>query len=705
LQRTTDYSVKRRVTALFMLGGALIFMLLVRLFWLQVVRSDDLSAKALANRMQDIRVEAKRGTIYDRNGHELAVCVSAESVYASPPEVRKSGRADEIARKLAQLLGVDETRTKQLITRPVALEWVKRQVDPKIAAELRQLDLPGIHTVEESRRYYPKKELACHVLGISGIDNVGLEGIDLFYNKYLAGTPGRFVVEQDAAGRPIPEATQRYIRPITGNSLILTIDETIQYIVERELDQVMESRKPKAAYAVVMDPQTGEILALANRPAFDPNRYKEYPGSVRRNYAVNNALEPGSTGKIVTAAAALDAGVVKPSDNFYCPGFIKVGKHTIREAQGRVHKAETFARVVENSCNVGFVQLGMRLGLPNYFKYIKAFGLGQKTGIDLPGEAKGILVPEKRATQVDLATMSFGQANAVTAIQLLNAVCTVANGGILYRPHLLREVVNEQGQQVKKIEPEKVRRVISARSSEELCTILEGVVANGTGKNAYIEGYRVAGKTGTAQKIAPGGGYLSDQHMASFIAFAPANNARLAIVVVVDDPKGYPYYGGTVAAPLVKAILEDSLTYLGVPRQAAGDNSKLAPEMIAVPHLVNLPLGDALDELRQRGLNAKVDGQGNLVREQNPRAETQVAPGSRVILIMSSAAPSESLNSYQVTVPDLAGKSMKEVARLLAQVGLKLESNGYGIVERQEPEAGTASRAGSLVKVWFKPAN
>lgn len=687
-----------------MLGGALIFLLSVRLFWLQVFRSEDLSKKALENRMQDIRVEAKRGTIYDRNGKELAVSVSAESVYATPPEVKKSGKADDIARQVAEVLQMDEARVKNLITRPVALEWVKRQIDPETAQRLRQLDLPGIHTVEESRRFYPKNELACHILGISGIDNVGLEGLDLYYNDYLAGTPGRFVVERDAAGRPIPEAIHRYIKPIPGNSLILTIDETIQYIVERELDRVMESRKPKAAYAVVMDPQTGEVLALANRPGFDPNRYKEYPGSVRRNYAVNNALEPGSTGKIITAAAALDAGVVKPSDNFYCPGFLKVGKHTIREAQGRVHKSQPFSRVVENSCNVGFVQLGMRLGLADYFKYIKAFGLGQKTGIDLPGEAKGILVPEKRATQVDLATMSFGQANAVTAIQLLNAVCTVANGGILYRPHLLKEVVSEQGEVVKRVEPEKIRRVISEKTSRDLCAILEGVVSNGTGKNAYIEGYRVAGKTGTAQKIAPRGGYLSDQHVASFIAFAPADNPRLATLVVVDDPKGYPYYGGTVAAPLVKAILEDSLNYLGVPRQTKGSDKIGEEKKVTIPHLVNLPLSEALDELRSKGLNAKISGEGNLVREQSPRADTKVEPGSRVILMMSSSPPVQ-VNPYQVTVPDVTGKSMKEVARLLSQVGLKLESIGYGIAEKQEPEAGTISRGGSLVKVWFKAAD
>ncbi|MGE5454148.1 MAG: penicillin-binding transpeptidase domain-containing protein, partial [Methylocystaceae bacterium] len=317
-------------------------------------------------------------------------------------------------------------------------------------------------------------------------------------------------------------------------------------------------------------------------------------------------------------------------------------------------------------------------------------------------EAKGIIVPEKRATQVDLATMSFGQANAVTAIQLLNAVATVANGGILYRPHLLKEVLDEQGQLVKAVEPIRIRRVISEQSSQELCMILEGVVKNGTGKNAYIDGYRVAGKTGTAQKIAPHGGYMSDQHLASFIAFAPANAPRLATLVVVDDPKGYPYYGGTVAAPLVKAILEDSLVYLGVPRQTETEGPAVA-EQIAIPNLVNLPLADALDELKQRGLNAKVDGDGLLVREQNPQAETLVNPGSRVILMMSTA-PSGRINAYQVTVPDLSGKSMKEVARLLSQVGLKLESHGYGMAEKQEPEAGSTLKAGSLIKVWFKPA-
>lgn len=701
MRKITNYTIKRRVTALFLLGGALICLLMVRLFWVQIVKSDDLSSRALENRLQDIRVEAKRGAIYDRNGRRLAISVSTESVYANPAEVRKAGREKETAQKLAGLLSMDEKKILRQITRPVAFEWIKRRVDLKTARQVRQLDLPGIYTVEESRRYYPKNMLACHVLGISGIDNVGLEGIDLYYNDVLAGSPGWFVIERDAQGRPIPEATHHYIPPRPGKSLVLTLDETIQYIVERELNMVMEMRHPQAACAIVMDPKTGEVLALANRPAFDPNHYEDYDFRARRNYAVNNALEPGSTGKIITAAAALAEGVVRPDDHFYCPGFIKVGKHTINEAQHRKHGAETFTRVVENSCNVGFVQVGMRLGLPAYYKYLKAFGLGTKTGIDLPGEAKGIIVPEKRATQVDLATMSFGQANAVTPIQLLNAVCAVANGGLLLKPHLVKEIIDEKGRVVKKIEPEVVRRVIPEATSDELRSILEGVVKNGTGKNAYIEGYRVAGKTGTAQKISPQGGYLPDQYVASFIAFAPANDPKLAVLVVIDAPKGYPYFGGVVAAPLVKSILEDSLTYLGVRRQVEG-NSQLKGDWVRVPDVVNLPLAEALDELRARKLEAKIEGQGILVRSQSPCPDSRAQVGSRVILRLSiSGEPS---GDYMVTVPDLTGKSLKEVARFLGDLGLHLEPSGYGAAQEQHPKPGTLVKAGSVIKVRFGSA-
>ncbi len=700
--QTTSLTIRKRIVTLFLFFILGFSVLIGRVFWVQVVRGAELSEKALENRMRDVPVKAKRGAIYDRNGRELAVSVSADSVYANPAEVRKSGKAREIAHTLSEILGMEEETVYQRITKVSGFEWIKRQVDFSTSAKIKKLDLPGIGLVEESRRFYPKKNLACHVLGICSIDNIGLEGIDRQYDELIGGMPGRIVIEHDAVGREIPEATHRYIPPTDGSSVVLTIDETIQYIVERELDRVWEARKPKGAIAIVMDPKTGEVLAMANRPSFDPNDYRQYPEANRRNLAIWYAYEPGSTMKIVTAAAGLEEGVVRPNSRFFCPGAIKVGKESISCSQGRAHGAQTFVEVVEHSCNVGFVSLGLELGLDRYYQYLNAFGFGQKTGIDLPGEAKGILVPRSRAKHIDLATMAMGQANAVTAMQLLAAVCTVANDGVMMKPHLLKEVLSSDGKVVKKVKPEPVRQVVSKATARELASILEGVVKNGTGQNAYLEGYRVAGKTGTAQKISPSGGYLANEYVASFVGFAPANDPRLACIVVIDAPQGYPYYGGTVAAPVFREIMRDSLRYLDVPLQGVSETEQQAQEMVSVPDVVNLTLSDALSIIKRQGLEVQVEGSGDLVWSQAPRAYSKVKRGTKVIVYLSQGRAKS--GEEDITVPDLEGKSMREVARILGNLGLHMEPKGHGLAVKQDPIPGTLVKSGSVVMVEFAPA-
>jgi len=701
--QTTSLLVRKRIAALFFLFTLGFFLLEGRIFWVQLVRGAELSEKALQNRMRDVPVESKRGIIYDRNGQELAISISADSVYAIPAEIRCSGREKEIASKIAAVLDMDEDKIFQRITKSSFFEWVKRQIDPEKSKKLRKMDLPGIYFTEESRRYYPKGTLASHILGISGIDNTGLEGIDKQYNDLVGGTKGRIVIEHDAANRPIPEATHKYISPVDGANLILTIDETIQYIAERELEKVYNERMAKAATVIVMDPSTGEILAMANRPTFDPNNYSDYPAKNRRNFAISNAYEPGSTMKITTSAMALEEHVVNDQSRFYCPGFIKVGKETIRCPNGKKHGSQTFAQIVENSCNVGFVQVGLELGLDNYYKYINAFGFGKPTGIDLPGEAAGILVPKSRAKQIDLATMAMGQANAVTPIQLISAVSAVANDGKLMKPHLVKQIIDNEGKVIKKIEPQVVRKVISPETADKLCLILEGEVINGTGENAYIEGYRAAGKTGTAQKISPTGGYMTNEYIASFIGFAPANDPKLACLVVVDAPQGYPYYGGWVAAPVFRQIMEDSLRYLEVPEQKTSNDKQTEEktDQVLVPDVVNLTLSEAISTIKSRGLKVKVSGTGDIVWEQTPKPQTKLNIGSQVIIKLSPFEKGKECG--EVTVPDLQGKSMKEVARILADLGLHLLPEGYGLAYEQLPEAGKVVTGGSNIKVKFQP--
>jgi len=702
--QTTSLQVRKRIAALFFLFTLIIFLLGGRIFWVQFVKGAELSEMAEQNRMRDEPVASKRGVIYDRNGNELAISVSADSVCAYPAEVIASKRQEEIARKLANLLDMDQEKLLKTLTKRTAFVWVKRHIKPEQAQKIREMDLPGIRLTEESHRQYPNGVFLSHVLGICGVDNTGLEGIDYYYDDLVGGSKGRIVIEKDAANRPIPEATHKYISPVDGANLILTIDETIQYITERELDKVFKERQAKSAAAIVMDPKTGEILALASRPTFDPNHYGDYPDTNRRNFAINDAFEPGSTMKIITAAMALEEKVVNTESRFFCPGYIKVGKETIGCSNRKAHGSQTFAQIVENSCNVGFVQVGLDLGMEKYYHYLNAFGFGKLTGIDLPGEAKGILVPQNRAKQLDLGTMAMGQANAVTPIQLITAVSAVANDGKLMKPHLVKQVIDNKGNVIKKVEPEVVRQVISQETARQLSLILEGEVVNGTGKNAFIEGYRVGGKTGTAQKIAPGGGYMANEYIASFIGYAPVVNPRLVCLVVVDAPKGYPYYGGWVSAPVFKNIMQDALNYLEVPLYKSEDNDKTTQEEVEdvlVPDVVNLPLDEAIATIRERGLDVKVSGDGDIVWQQTPKPKTKIKKGTQVIISLSPFAKGN--QEGEVTIPDLQGKSMREVAKILSDLGLHLLPEGYGLAYEQSPAAGKVISIGSSIKVKFQP--
>ncbi|MEA1960626.1 MAG: stage V sporulation protein D [Bacillota bacterium] len=702
--QTSSLQVRKRIATLFFLFTFAFCFLGGRIFWVQFVRGAELSEQAARNRMRDVPVEAKRGIIYDRNGQELAISISTDSVYVIPAEIRRSSKEQETAHQLGQILEMDEIDLLERITRKSSFEWVKRQITTEQSKQIRALNLSGVDLTEESRRFYPKNTLASHILGISGTDNTGLEGIDKQYDELVGGTPGRIVVEHDAAGRDIEDAIHKYIPPVDGANLVLTIDETIQYVTERELDKVFKEREAKHATAIVMDPRTGEILAMASRPNFDPNCYNDYPASNRRNFAINDAYEPGSTMKITTSAMAIEEGVVNEASHFFCPGYVKVGKETIRCANGKAHGEQTFAEIFENSCNVGFVKVGLDLGTEKYYKYLNAFGFGKPTGIDLPGEASGILVPESRVKQIDLATMAMGQANAVTPLQLTSAVAAIANDGKLIKPHLVKQIIDSEGQVIKNIEPQIVNTVISEDAAKELCLIMEGEVTDGTGKNGYIEGYRVGGKTGTAQKIAPSGGYLASEYVVSFMAVAPVNDPRLVCLVVVDAPQGYPYYGGWVAAPVVREILKDSLRYLEVPiQQNTGEGTEVAEDKVVVPDLVNLPLAEALDLINARGLNAKVEGTGNIVWQQTPRAKLTLSRGSQVIIYMSPYEKNDP--GGEVTVPDLQGKSMKEVARVLADLDLHLVPEGYGISCEQSPVAGKVVSGGSSIRVRFQPMN
>ncbi|KKM12277.1 stage V sporulation protein D [Clostridiales bacterium PH28_bin88] len=701
--------IRKRIVALFLLLIAILAVLDLRIAWIQLVKGDELRLRALDNRLQEVPVEAKRGKILDRNGKELAVSISTPSIGAYPPAVRNSKQAEEIAAKLAAVLEMDPGEVLKAITQQKYFWWVKRKVTFEQGIKVKEMDLPGIRVVEESQRYYPNGSLAAHVLGIAGIDNQGLEGLEWAYEKQLRGIAGYLAIEKDAGGRDIPQAKHVFTPPVDGYTLVLTLDQTIQYIAERELDKLMQSpTNPKSAAIIVMDPKNGEILALANRPTFDPNKFREYPQKNRRNFAVSDVYEPGSTFKIITTAAALDEAVVSETERFYDPGYIKVGKEIINcWRRGRPHGSQTFVEAVQNSCNPVFVSVGLRLEEKrkgSFYEYIEGFGFGRKTGIDLNGEERGLLIAKDKLKQINVATISIGQAIAVTPIQLITAAAAVGNGGMLMRPHLVKEIRDSEGKLIQEFKPEVVRQVISSETASEVTSILERVVSRGTGQRAYIQGYRVGGKTGTAQKV-ENGKYVQGRYVASFLGMAPVNDPRLVVLVVIDEPQGI-YYGGTVAAPLFKSVMEDSLRYLNVPPQYNPETDpvtpgKPKPEDVPVPEVERLPLDRAQAAIRAAGLVPVVEGRGVVVGNQVPKGSAKVPPGTKVILY---AGQQELPPDGLVPVPDVTGRRIREAAAMLEAMGLRLVPEGSGQAVEQDPIPGVKVEQDTSVRVKFLEA-
>ncbi|MDS1029570.1 stage V sporulation protein D [Bacillota bacterium LX-D] len=706
----TNVIIRKRIARLFLLLAGILFFLILRIGWLQFVRGEELSKKALDNRLRDVPVEAKRGIIYDTKGKELAVSISTDSVGAFPTEIKSAekkqpGITKEIAQKLAGVLGIPEEKVYRAITKQTSFIWIKRKIGFSAGPKIKKMDLPGIEVYEESQRYYPNGNLAAHILGFAGIDNQGLEGLEVTYDQELRGVPGKIVVEFDAAGRTIPEAVHKYINPVDGHNLVLTIDETIQYIVERELDKVMAEKQAKSATIVIMDPKTGSILALGSRPTYNPNNYKDYPVENWRDIAISNSYEPGSTFKIITAASALEEGVVHENDSFYCRGYATVGKETIKCWRWyRPHGSESFVEGVENSCNPVFVELGLRMeekskGL--LYDYLKAFGFGKKTNIELRGEAKGIMIPPSRLKSIDVATISMGQSISVTPLQLVRAVSAVANGGKLMKPRLVKEIRGKDGNLIKTVEPQVEKQVVSEQTAKKLTGILEGVVSKGTGRNAYIPGYRVGGKTGTAQKPGPGG-YMQGKFVASFIGIAPVNDPRLVCLVVVDEPKGV-YYGGQVAAPVFKRVVEDSLRYLNVApqydaSQEQEENETENQKLVRVPELKGMSTAQAEKALKTLGFTPVVQGNGSYVGKQVPQGNAKVKVGTKVLLYTSQ----QQTENGKITVPDLTGLRIVETAQLLEALGLEMVPEGSGEAVLQEPKPSTLVTKGTKIKVKFQ---
>ncbi len=532
-------------------------LLLLRLLYLQAIRHNFYIKIADEQHTVSIEIPSKRGTIFDRNMRVLAVNLNTDSVFANARQIRDKR---QVSKRLASILNLNADFIFERLSRDKSFVWIKRKISKHEASQIKKLKLDGIDTINESKRFYPDKALACHLLGAVDIDNTGLEGLELNYNKYLKGESGWLISTQDARRKLLESYQDEFIPPKNGLELVLTVDEVIQHIAERELAKAYEKYSAKSASVIVMNPRNGDILALANLPNFDLNNFTKRPIESIRNRAINDFFEPGSVFKIVTASAALEEGVVGLDDKFYCEnGAYKVGRRILHDHTP--HGIMTFREIIEKSSNIGTVKVASLFGPIKMYKYIKAFGFFDRTGIDLPGEVVGIHRPVSKWSGVSMLAIPMGQEVTTTAMQLACAISVISNNGCLVKPRIVREIVDENKQAIKEFPPKVLRRVISAETASKMRSILMGVVESGTGKKAKIEEYSVGGKTGTAQKVEPGGTYSHDRFIASFIGFAPVEKPILSIVVCVDEPRPV-YYGGDVAAPVFKNVADESLKYL-----------------------------------------------------------------------------------------------------------------------------------------------
>ena len=572
---STNYYPRRLYTVFFFFVFFLFF-LIFRLFYIQFFRFSFLKELAKKQHNLYIQIPPRRGNIYDCQMRPQVINLSRHSLYAIPNQIKDK---ESLINKLTNILDLDTNYLRDRIYRDKSFVWIARKLPPSKVKEILNLNEEGLGFVKESLRAYPNRHLASHILGFTDIDNVGLEGIELFYNDYLKGRSGFGLFLRDARGK-ILDLGEKIVLPQDGFDLVLTIDEVIQYIAERELDKVFKVFKAKSASIVIINPFTGEILAMANRPTFDLNYAKDSPSHLRKNRAITDIFEPGSSFKIVTAAAALETGMIKEDQKFFCEnGSYQVANHILHDHQP--HGWLTFKEVIEQSSNIGTTKVAQILGPKVIYHYIKAFGFGSPLGIDLPGEAKGMVKPPSLWSKTSIGAVPIGHEVGVTALQLVSAISVIANGGILMRPFVLKEIRDKYGVTIKQNFPFIIRRVIQEDTALRLKEILAGVVENGTGKLASIEGIRVAGKTGTAQKIGEDGRYVHDRFVASFVGFAPLDNPRIAICIVVDEPKPY-YFGGVVCAPVFKKVASEVLNYLKIYPKPFEDNLKNNQELASL---------------------------------------------------------------------------------------------------------------------------
>ena len=645
----------------------LLIIVFVRLVSLQVVEASNLKSKGIKNRTTDQSVQAERGTIFDAQGNVLAKSIPVKQIYADPntlsnlitkKQFKKSKK--DVAEEVSKILGIDTQEVLNKLNKNLAWVSLAHQIDNSKAEEIMSLKIPGIGLNDEEKRVYPMRSFAASALGIVDLYGHGAAGIESYYDKVLYGKPGFQSETKDLGASSILDTLRQNDSSSPGNNITLTLDSTIQYLVEQQLNDLQQSTNPKSVTILAMDPQTGRVLGMGSRPTFDPTDYDKAAPDDRRNLAISMSYEPGSTFKIITGSAALEEGVIHPNDTFPDPGYLRIPPRLITnwDSDQKPHGNPTFTQGMQLSSNVVLAQVGMKLGSKAFYTYLKAFGFGTKTGIDITGEESGILVPQNKVRDIDLATMSFGQSNSVTPIQLLSAICAVANGGTLYRPYVVDKIMAPDGQLVQQQKPVPIRQVISETTASQMTGILEQVVSGGTGHLSQIPGINVAGKTGTAQKVdSQTGSYSPTDFIASFTAYAPAEAPKIAVLVVIDSPNTPEgHQGGTLGGPRARAIIEGALQYYGFP--VARDTKST---ITIIPNDITL--------------------------RPSPQPVT----------------PERAPVSGEVVVPDLTGLTMRQAGDILAKSELHYNFSGSGLVYQQSPQAGKIVTKGTIINLEFSP--
>lgn len=704
--------IKRRMLGVFCILLLLFFGLVGRLSYLTIVKSYEYKSIAENQWTSDVKIEARRGKILDRYGHELAVSANVYRVDLDMNTLRKTQEKnnltdEDVAVKLSGALNMEKDEVLKILHKklpsglPIGSATLKRRIEKEDADKARDLKINGVIVSPDTKRYYPNNNFLAHVLGHTRSDGEGLTGVELTYNKYLAGIPGVKISETDNKSQDLPYTISEYTRPVPGKDVVLTIDDMIQHFCEKSAEQALKDNKAKAVTIIAMNPKNGEILAMANKPDYNPNSpwvegktFNELQKDWR-NRAVSDTFEPGSIFKVITATAAMEEKVIdEETYQITCNGSTTIGNRTIHCWKRTGHGTESFVDILKNSCNVGFMDLGRKLGAEKLNKYIQRFGFGKKTNIDLPGEASGIIKKTENISETDLATISFGQTNTLTGIQYITALNVIANGGTWIKPHVMKEIVHydDNGQKIvdETFDDYEKKQVADKEVVDRLRGYLEKVVSEGGGSKAFVEGYNIAGKTGTAQKVIDGR-YASGKYIASFGGMAPAEDPKITIFISIDEPDPSNYYAGQIAAPVAKQVFTDIFNY--ALKEGQSDNVVL--KNVVVPEVRGMKKSEAVKVLKEAKLNFEIDDKGENIIDMTPKPGYTVEEGRKIVLYTGTS----SNYNKEVVVPNLKGYSKEKAVELLNRLGIEVKIIGSGVVSEQSISAGQKVNRGTTTVV------